>query len=336
MKLPLPTTSSFMLLVGAFIVGIPAASGGCAEGVSPTPNEDPPEPTAQAVTTQPISNVACLRKAALDLTERGPSAQEIDSVKSGAKSLGEVVDEYLSTPAFSDISLHWFLDKFEPTALVPASADKQEPARIAQYLITNDIDFRELVTAEYSVGTDMTRRPIGPTAAGILSTQTYLSAYTGLENRNWGGQVIRGLTGVVLVPVSEVPDDIDSSKPGLAANPACAGCHVNPIYGVDYAASFHDCYNDSGLPISGCVRQNDSQFLGQTGRTLADLGRILAASVEWRAMMIQTFYSNLGGRQIGKNETAQYRNYERQWIAADYKPKTLIKHIVTSSQYCSR
>ncbi len=329
-----PIIQSPSPLLVALIAASWTVSGAC--GGAGSPSGDPPEQPEEAAATQSISDVACLRKAALDLTEKGPSPEDVENVTSGAKSLSDVVNEYLSSPAFSQVALHWFLDKFEPTSLVPATADKQEPARIAQYLIANDIDFRELVTAEYSVGADLTKKPIGPAAAGVLSTQTYLSSYTGLENRNWAGQVLRGLAGVVLVPVSEVPDDIDSSKAGLAANPACAGCHVNPIYGVDYAASFHDCYDDKGLPVAGCVRQSDSQLLGQTGRTLADLGRILAESVEWRAAMIQTFYTQLGGREIGKNEISQYRDYEEAWIAADYKPKALIRQIVTSSQYCSR
>ena len=32
----------------------------------------------------------------------------------------------------------------------------------------------------------------------------------------------------------------------------------------------------------------------------------------------------------------QYRAYEEAWEAAGYKPKALIKHIVTSPQYCAR
>lgn len=332
MKSTLPSKSFFIGLAGTFFVVV---SGACTGTI--TSSEDPPaQPGSVDTSTQAISPVACLRKAALDLTEKAPSLEDIDSVKAGTKSLGEIVDGYMSSPAFAEVVRHWFLNKFEPTSLVPDTADKEEPARIARYLVTNDIDFRQLVTADYTVGADGAKKSVGPTAAGILSTQTYLSAYTGLENRNWGGQIIKGLAGIVLAPISEVPEGIDTSKSGLAGNPVCAGCHVNPLYGVDYAASFHDCYDDKGLPIAGCARQSDSQLLGQTGRTLADLGKILAGSIEWRATMIQTFYTHLGARPIGKNETSQYRDYEQAWIAADYKPKALIKQIVTSPHYCSR
>jgi hypothetical protein len=325
---------------GALMLAASAMTGACSSSISPSgelpPENTEPEAPVGGYAPKAISPLACLRKAALDLVERAPSPQEIDAVRTGAKSIGDVVDNYLSAPEFSEVVFHWFLQTFEPTTLVPATADKEEPARIAQYVVTKDLDFRQLVTADYTVGTDREKKAAGADAAGVLSTQAYLSAYSGLENRNWAGRLLRVLMGTVLVPVTEVPEGIDSSKTGLASNPACAGCHTNPIYGVDYAAAFHDCYDNKGLPIAGCVRQTDSLFLGQSGRSLADLGKILAASPEWRAAMIQAFYTNLGGRPMGKNETSQYFDYEEAWVAADYRPKALIKQIATSSYYCSR
>lgn len=334
----LPMTSSRSThRFGAFFV-FAAAMAACTSG-DPSQPGNPSQPDGSGdgnTTVAAISPQACLRKAALDLTEKAPSPQDFEDLKSQKKSFEELVDGYLDSPAFSQVAFQWFYGTFEPTALIPAMADKAEPARIAQYLITNDLDFRALLTADYTVGSDLSKQPGGPAAAGVLSTQAFLSAYTGLENRNWAGRILRGMLGIFLAPVSNVPEGTDSSKAGLAANPACAGCHVNPLYGVDYAASFHDCFDTQGLPIAGCQRQTDSQFLGQTGRTLPDLGRILAGSVEWRATTIQTFYAHLAGRQIGKNELSQYRDYEDAWVAAGYKPKALLKQIVTSSQYCSR
>src|SRR4029079_12165310 len=132
------------------------------------------------------------------------------------------------------------------------------------------------------------KKAIGPAAAGVLTTQSYLSAYTGVMYRNWAGQLLRGMAGLTLAPVTVIPAGQDASREGLAANPVCAGCHVHPVHGVDFAAAFHDCHDVNGLPIAGCT-QTDRSFLGQTGRTLPDLGKILSSSVEWRATMIQTF-----------------------------------------------
>jgi hypothetical protein len=144
------------------------------------------------------------------------------------------------------------------------------------------------------------------------------------------------MTGIVLMPITVVPANVDSSRDGLAANPACAGCHAHPIYGVDHVAPFRDCYDTAGLPIAGCVQGVDHAFLGQTGRTLPDLGKILASSVEWRARMIQGFSILLSARMIGKNEIPAYREAEAAWVASGYKPKALIKALVTSEHYCAR
>jgi hypothetical protein len=291
---------------------------------------------ARAADPEPISNVACLRKMALDLTDRGPSAQEVADLTSGAKSLDAFADGYLASPQFSQVAFDWFRATFAPTIKVPASADVEEPARIARYLVTNDRDFRELVTGGYTVTASGQTTTLGADAAGILTTQNYMSAYSGVQNRNWAGQLLRGMAGIVLMAVSTVPPGTDASRSGIAANPACAGCHTNPIYGVDHAAAFRDCYDTSGLRIAGCAQANVLEFLGESGQTMPDLGRILAGSVEWRAKMIQSFYERLMGRQIGQNEIPEYRASETAWLAAGYRPKELVKQIVRSTSYCSR
>lgn len=351
MKATLPMKSS-LLMTAVVAAGIVAAA--CApEGDPGNPPGDSTQaanspdgkdggandPTATgnptgSMASKPMSKVACLRKMALDLTNAGPALADVDAVRSGGKSLSDMADTYLASPQFSTVVFNWFRATFPPTMLVPDDADKEEPARIARYIVTNDIDFRELVTGDYTVGTNGAKAAGPANAAGVLTTQSYLSAFTGIENRNWARHILSGMTGILLQPVSDVPAGIDASREGLAANPACSNCHTNPIYGVDHAASFHDCYDKSGVAIASCTPKQTS-FLGQNGTTIPDLGKILTNSVEWRATMIQTFYVRLGGRPAGKNELPQYRDSEAAWMAAGYKPKALIKQMVTSGVYCS-
>ena len=51
---------------------------------------------------------------------------------------------------------------------------------------------------------------------------------------------------------------------------------------------------------------------------------------------LQGFEVILGGRQIGRNEIPAFRTAESAWVSAGFKPKTLIKQIVTSEHYCAR
>lgn len=285
-------------------------------------------------TPKPISKVACLRKIALDLTNSAPSKEDLSQLESGTP-LSDFVDKYLATAAFAQIAFDIYRSAFPPTAKVPDGADREEPARIARHLVVNNLDYRDLVVGNFTVDASGQVVPAAGVASGVLTTQSYLSAYTGIENRNWSGQVLRGLAGVVLTPVSEVPPGTDASRGGLASNPACSSCHTNPLYGVDNVASFHDCYDDQGLPIAGCSNGSTS-FLGKPGSTITDLGKILAESVEWRAQAIQSFHRYFWGRPMGQNETSQYFKAEKAWMDAEFKPHALIRETVLSPAYCSR
>jgi len=281
-----------------------------------------------------ISPVACLRKLAMDLTNQAPSDDDFAALAAG-KPLSEFADQYIATAAFSQKIFDFFRGTYSPTDLVPDTADKEEPARIARHVVVSNGDLRDMVAGNYTVDAAGNVVPGTGVKSGILTTQTYLSAYTGNLFRNWSGQVIKGLAGTVLTPVSEVPDGVDSSRNGLAANPACASCHTNSLHGVDKVAAFHDCYSVAGLPIAGCT-PTPTTFLGKPGSTITDLGQILAESVEWRAASIQDFYRIFWGRGIGKNETSYYRSAEKALLDAGYKPQELVKHIVLAPEYCSR
>lgn len=285
-------------------------------------------------TPTPISNVACLRKMALDLTNSAPSPEDLADLASGTP-LSTFADKYLASPAFAQVVFDVYRAAFPPTAKVPDGADKEEPARIARHLVVNDLDYRDMVVGNYTVDASGNTVPAKGVAAGILTTQTYMSAYTGIEFRNWSGQVLKGLAGIFLTPVSEIPPGIDATRGGLASNPACAGCHTDPLHGVDNVASFHDCYDEKGLPIATCT-PGTTMFLGKSGSTITDLGQILAESVEWRAQAIQNFHRIFWGRAIGKNETSLYRKEEKAFMDAGFKPHALIKHTVLSPEYCAR
>lgn len=286
-------------------------------------------------TPTPISKVACLRKMALDLTNSAPSDEDLAALASGTP-LSAFADQYLATPAFAKIVFDVYRGAFPPTGGVPDTADKEEPARIARHLVVNNLDYRDLVVGNYTVDAAGNTVPAKGVASGVLTTQSYMSAFTGLEYRNWAGHVLKGLAGIELTAVSDLPTGVDSSRGGLAANPACAGCHANPLYGVDNVASFHDCYDDKGLPVAGCTPPGSTTFLGQSGASITDLGRILADSVEWRAQAVQSIYRMFWGRGIGQNETSFYRKAERAWLSAEFKPHALIKQIVLAPEYCAR
>jgi len=284
-----------------------------------------------------MSDLLCLRKMALDLTHRAPAPEAMARVERGEATLDQLADELLVSPEFKQVSFDWMRQEFTPTNLTTAETDVEEPARLMHHVLLEDRDWREVLTATYTVDKDgveheITDRP----AAGILSTRYGLQSTVGSFRRNWAGRFERQFAGITLVAVTLPLDQmIDVSPDGLAGNAACAGCHVHPTYGIDSLARFAQCYDDHGDRIADCT-DPDASFLLQTGRGLPDLGRIAASTNEFKSQAINFFFKRLFGRELAREEAAYYSDAAGLFAASGYQARALIKHFVTSEAYCSR
>jgi hypothetical protein len=284
---------------------------------------------------QPVPPLTCLRKMSLDLTHRGPTDDQIARLESGATSLDEFADELLASPEFAQVSYDWMRREFPSTAKT-AEIDIEEPSRLMHHILMQDRDWREIVTATYTVDAAGAELPITDRpAAGILTTPYYLGSVTGSLRRNWAGRFERQFAGIVLTPVTLEPGvAVDQSRDGLASNPACAGCHVHPVHGIDSLALFAECY-DGPARIDGCV-DPEGAFLMQTGAGLVDLGQITASTNEFKSTSINFFFKRLFGRDIAREEAAFYSEAAHAFNDSEFRARPLIKFIVTSDAYCSR
>jgi hypothetical protein len=274
---------------------------------------------------------------ALDLTHASPSPENFSRLENKEVSLDQLADEYLASPEFSKVAFDWMRAEFTPTALTNAETDVEEPARLMHYVLMQDHDWRETMTATYTVDTagaphEITDRP----AAGIITTKYSLQSTVGSFRRNWAGRFERQFAGITLVAVT-IPagSTIDVTPDGLASNPDCAGCHVHPVYGIDDLAKFVKCYDDAGDRIAGC-EDPEASFLLQKGRGLVDLGRITASTNEFKSQAIDFFFKKLFGRDVAREEAVFYSEAAAVFAASDYHARELIKHLVTSEAYCSR
>lgn len=291
-------------------------------------------PTATA--PEPISDVACLRKMSLDLTHRGPTAAELEKVKSKSSTLAQMADAYLSSTEFSSVVFDWYRREFPPTSVTPAGIDTEEPARIVRHIVVNDRDFREVMTGNYTVGADgVSSMQVGRPAAGVLSTQHYMSSARGLFRRVWAGRFERQWTGIALTAVSVPPGPLDLSRDGLANNPACAGCHVHPVYGIDALARFADCWKEDGTYDGACTTP-PAMFLTRAGTGLPELGKLMVGSKEWKAQIVNFYFRLFFGRGLGVSESEYYLAAAQTFEASGFRARALIKHLVTSPAYCAR
>ncbi len=293
------------------------------------------DPTA--TTPEPIADVLCLRKMALDLTYRGPTEAEVADLEAGTKTLGQMADVYLASSDFEQVVFDWHRSQYPPTELTIEGVDVEEPSRIARHLVVNDLDYRQLVNGDFTIAADGSEQTAsnGPTA-GILSTQHYMNAFSGSYRRNWAGHFLAEWTPIVLRAVT-LPDDDDTDlSPGsLMTNPACASCHASEIFGIDFIGPFALCYSDDGLYQDGCDEPG-GKFLTVDGANIADLGNILADSNEFMANTVNFYFTKLFGRSMAYEEREFYVDQVTAFRNSEYKAKSLIKSMVTSSHYCAR
>jgi hypothetical protein len=311
--------------------------GGCVGEPTIGSGDDDDGQPMQATETSPLSDALCLRKMALDLTHAAPSDDNHSRLAKGDVNLDQLADEYLASPEFSQVAFDWMRSEFTPTALTNEETDVEEPARLMHYILMKDRDWRETMTATYTVDADgveheITDRP----AAGILSTKYSLQSTVGSFRRNWAGRLERQFAGITLVAVT-IPagSTIDVTPDGLASNPDCAGCHVHPVYGIDALARFAQCYDETGERIAGC-EDPEASFLLQSGRGLVVLRRLTAATNEFKSQSIDFFFKRLFGRDIAREEAVFYTQAASVFAASGYHARELIKHLVTSEAYCSR
>lgn len=283
-----------------------------------------------------ISPSRCLRRLSLDLRDQGPSAADIAAIRAGEKELGDFANEYMDSSEFGDVVFRWFREKFPKTRISPDGVDLGEPARIAKYIVVQDRDFRELLTADYTVDNNgsqqsVTDRP----AAGVLSTAHYMSAYVGSLRRNWAGHFVKEWSGVRLAAISVPPDtdEAELSRDAIAANPACRGCHAQPPYGIDHLGVVADCFDMNGVYDGECSAAGE--FLNQPVTSMPELGQVTANSNEFLVSTVQFFSSKLMGRNLAKEEVELYDRVVRDFVKNNYSAKELIRSMVTSKEYCS-
>lgn len=283
-----------------------------------------------------ISDTQCLRKMALDLTNTGPTTQQVADLEAG-KTLGELADELMATSEFETVVFDWYREQYPPTEITPLTVDIEEPARIATHVVVQNRDYRELMTGDYTIDANgdvatVSDRP----PAGVISTAQYMSAYTGSFRRNWSGHFLKQFSGIVLEPVTLPPDtDPDDLSPdSLETNPSCSSCHFSEIHGVDPLARFAQCYTVDGSYESGCA--TEGSFLTETASGLQGLGQIMAGTNEFKHHAINFFYKKLFSRNLAREEATFYARLATDFTTNDYKPKDLIKTLVTSAEYCSR
>ena len=145
----LPLSKQFQCLASLFAIS--AMILGCSvSSTAPTGTTEGAQQEWDSSTLQ-----AAVRAVAIRTTQSFPDLDDVQSVKTGGYTqYVALVDEYLDSPAFRSAMLDWCRDiVFRFGRNVTDGVDFDDPALLCSYLIVEDGDFRELVTADYKYTT---------------------------------------------------------------------------------------------------------------------------------------------------------------------------------------
>lgn len=163
-----------------------------------------------------------LVRIALDLVGRIPTDDELRRFLRGGQ-IEPLIDAYLSSEEFREFFFHRARGVFRSRG-TPAS---DEPARLWTYVATNDVSYRELFTADYTVSPDwqkIERRPVhGPT--GFLTMEGYLEGKPGLPKFTYPAQVLTFALGVQFEVSDAVEDARDEVVSTTDPSSICYSCH---------------------------------------------------------------------------------------------------------------
>lgn len=163
-----------------------------------------------------------LARIALDLVGRIPTQAEFRRF-GDSEDLGSMIDWYLASNDFKDFFFH----RTRIALRSRGTAESDEPARLWTHIATNDLSYRELFTADYTVAPTWertSRRPEhGPT--GILTMKGFLVGKPGLPKFTFPAQVLTFALGLQF----EVSDAVEQAREKVVSttDPAsmCYSCH---------------------------------------------------------------------------------------------------------------
>lgn len=222
-----------------------------------------------------------LRRAALNLVGREPLATEYTTGTQDLTHYQNVIQKYLDSQEFIDNQRSYFQKMFEMQGQSDG-INFDEPTNLALYLIKNNMDFRQILQADFCVDNNLNKiscsafkNPSDQTtqAAGIVTTRAFLITWARAFNFRRVNHMYEELA------CSEFPDTSDAGMalPTISdrvktfnctnCSPACYSCHrsLNARASLFYKFDLNGFYNLN--PSNSVATQTDTGAVS----TVADL-----------------------------------------------------------------
>ncbi|HLK58451.1 MAG TPA: hypothetical protein VKU00_17920 [Chthonomonadaceae bacterium] len=295
-------------------------------------------PLALATTRDPQTRRRLqLVKIAQDLVGRTPTDAELAKLDSGA-SLASLIDAYLETPEFKA----FYFRRIRLYLESHGTDEDDEPARLWAYIAFNNRPFKEILTADYTVGTDGQKepRPEYYGRSGVLTMKGFIKGKPGLPHFNYPAMVCEKFLGYVF----EVPPEVLKIRDGIAAastvspSSICYSCHkvLTPLAYQRTRWTDDGVYQakENGKPIDDTDRQVVASYPFK-GNGMEAFATQAQNKERFIRTQIQTHFVFYFGREMryDQDERGLYKRLWNTEKANNYQLKGLIRAILLSPEY---
>jgi hypothetical protein len=306
------------------------------------------------------------------LVNRLPTQVEIQTASTGVIGYKSVVDQYLADPSFATSMFEEHQSYFGMGGTRTGSTVVFDgPALLGSYLIANNGDYREIVTADYCVRrvdgvlqkTACDNFPDPATAqnnaAGVLTDRAFIVTHKPKKGFNF--RIVKELFAKFQCSVYPDPQDPSMSAVEISSSmhpfgrvdgkvTECFACHraVNPKavlffkYTKDGSYSenisnttFRDT-NEIATPDDLLVPGVNPRVMNQTMNSVRDLGQLMASNDKFANCMATRYYNFLLGKKMGSPVHYGIDELGSDFKRYDYNVKKLIRRIVISQIYLNK
>lgn len=353
-----------------------------------SPPPAPPSSTVPSPRFEPLSDTRLLRRISLDLRGVLPSLAEYQQVEADPAAIVSLRTAWMEDPRFEERLVvllaerwHTLIDGVDASTYdFHLDSDQvyafersigQEPLRLMAHVVTSDLPWSEIVTADYTMvnplladiwpvegypeGADgwlpatwTDDRP----AAGVLTTNGLWWRYsttTFNQNRARAAAIARLLvcedllTRPVTFAGSEALLLAEDTSSMVRSVPACLACHsaVEPLaaalfgfYLIEPASAFEKTrYHPEREAMGPRVLRVEPAFFGTPVHGLTELGRVIAADERFAACAVETFAEGLLAREMTLADFSETARLEQSFLADDMRVKPLLAAVTDLQEY---
>lgn len=307
-----------------------------------------------------------LRNITLKFYSRLPSVEEKNKVIAGGyEAYKQFVVELLSSESFESV-IHSENKKLYQMAGSEGGVNYNEPANLTTYIIKNDIDFREVMTADYCVSNKLEKKDCAnfpsadvarDEAAGVLTTKAFLKKWVSAFNFRRTSMAFQAFG------CSEYPDQDDSGVTleeieekhaefaCTTCTPQCYSCHrsMNPravlFYSFDNKGQFNlnptkteatlTITNNKSVPTDLLKEGSPAVYKGEEVTNLREFAVKFSNSKTFNNCVAKRFTNLVLGEGHMTALPPKLRYLTERVKPLGYKVKPFLLEVLTSDEFIS-